>query len=90
MTRKQHLQKLPLQKSIVYFTGFLPIRGCKFHLFSDKNGIVSICGRKKAISSGHATLEKIDNKFHLRTPVHKEDLNFKESDFCTNCLSKMK
>lgn len=72
-----------------YFTGFLPLYRAKFHLFESKFGKISICGQRKAVSSGHATLEKTNNKFHLRTPVHKEDLEFNHSSFCKKCINKI-
>lgn len=71
-----------------YFIGFLPFKEAKFHLFNDEKGIVSLCGQKRAVSSGHSTLEFKNGKTELRTPLHEYPLEFNNLEFCKKCLNR--
>jgi len=72
-----------------YYTGFA--QGTRFHLYEEKVSYKAICGRKSAKSSQWCTLEKINNSHTLHIPIDNTvKPNHDTSDFCINCLNKMK
>lgn len=60
----------------------------KWHLFTENNSSLAVCGRTSAHSYGWTKLTKEDDKLFFHSPV-AEKYEYNKGDICQNCLKKI-